>query len=77
MEGGLQPERWIKQGYDSVVYAPKGDMKHPQAYYVAFHPQQIKSAIGNRGTYDPKEPHMNKAAGGTVKDYIRITERKL
>jgi hypothetical protein len=42
-----------------------------------YNPSAIKSAIGNRGTYDTSNPDINKAAGGTVKDYIRITERKL
>jgi hypothetical protein len=31
-----------------------------------FNPNVIKSAIGNRGTYDINEPHMNKAKGGNV-----------
>jgi hypothetical protein len=31
-----------------------------------FNPNAIKSAIGNRGTYDINEPHMNKAKGGNV-----------
>ena len=38
-----------------------------------FNPNAIKSAIGNRGTYDPKEPHMNKAAGGVVKEKVTIS----
>ena len=56
MEGGLNPEHWKKKGHDSVVYAPKGDINHPDAYYVAFHPNQIKSAISH------------KAEGGKVND---------
>jgi len=35
--------------------------------YVAFEPNQIKSAIGNRGTYNPKDPDITKAAGGRIK----------
>ena len=31
-----------------------------------FEPTQIKSAIGNRGTYDPLEADITKAEGGTV-----------
>ena len=34
--------------------------------FVAFHPTQIKSAIGNRGTYDRREEEINKADGGAV-----------
>jgi hypothetical protein len=31
-----------------------------------FDPKRIKSALGNRGTYDINDPDLNKAAGGTV-----------
>ena len=48
MEGGLDPEHWKKKGHDSVIYAPNGDINHPDAYYVAFHPNQIKSAISHK-----------------------------
>lgn len=34
--------------------------------WVAFEPTQIKSAIGNRGTYDINEAEINKAKGGQV-----------
>jgi hypothetical protein len=32
--------------------------------YIVFDPTQIKSAIGNRGTYDPNDPDIRKARGG-------------
>ena len=32
--------------------------------YIVFDPKQIKSAIGNRGTYDPEDPDINMARGG-------------
>ena len=35
--------------------------------YVAFEPTQIKSAIGNKGTYDPTNPDITKAKGGEVR----------
>jgi hypothetical protein len=38
-----------------------------------FNPNVIKSAIGNRGTYDINEPHMNKAKGGIVKEKVTIS----
>ena len=37
--------------------------EHPADVYIAFHPEQIKSAIGNRGTFNPNDPnilHQNK-----------------
>ena len=56
-------EAWTKklksQGYDGVVNSAGNE-------WVAFHPHQIKSAIGNRGTYDITDPDINKAKGGPV-----------
>jgi hypothetical protein len=56
-------------GYDGVVQDFGGGRKH----YVAWFPHQIKSAIGNRGTYDPNEPDIAKAAGGVVKEKVTIS----
>ena len=50
-------------GYDGVLIKDKGMPDN----YVAFEPTQIKSAIGNRGTYDINEPEVNKAKGGKVR----------
>lgn len=33
---------------------------------IAFYPHQIKSAIGNQGTFNPSEPDITKAGGGDV-----------
>ena len=48
-------------GHDSV-YVNEGGVKN----LGVFHPHQIKSAIGNRGTYDINEPDTTKAKGGAV-----------
>jgi hypothetical protein len=65
--------RWArKQGYESVIIknvidrGPSGAMHTdaasvPSTLYVAFEPTQIKSAIGNRGTFDPTDPRINNA----------------
>jgi hypothetical protein len=37
-------------------------------HYIAFKPHQIKSATGNRGTYDVNDPDITKAKGGRVKE---------
>ena len=34
--------------------------------YATFHPTQVKSATGNRGTYDPTNPDITKKSGGKV-----------
>lgn len=49
-------------GYDGVVKDFGGGRKH----YVAWFPNQIKSAIGNRGSYDPNNPDLTMAQGGNV-----------
>jgi hypothetical protein len=64
---GNDYERWLKAlnkatGYDSgMTTTPAGD-----THYIAWFPEQIKSAIGNRGTYDINEADINKAKGGQV-----------
>ena len=79
MDSGLNAQHWIKKGYDGIVFAPEGDMEHPDAYYVAFHPNQIKSAIGNQGTYSKKSGDITKAHGGRVTHahHLDIEERPL
>ena len=42
-------------GNDGVIrLSPAGEPNH----FVAFYPEQIKSAVGNRGTYDPTSAHI-------------------
>lgn len=55
------------RGYDGIVY--QNMVENPVMRtdsYIAFDPKQIKSATGNRGTYDPNEADINKAAGGSA-----------
>jgi hypothetical protein len=42
------------QGYDGIIHSVSGRPKE----FVAFRPEQIKSATGNRGTYDPTSPNI-------------------
>jgi hypothetical protein len=64
---GNDHERWLRAlhkatGYDSgTTITPTGER-----HYIAWFPEQIKSAIGNRGTYDPTSPDITKAKGGLV-----------
>jgi LAS superfamily LD-carboxypeptidase LdcB len=50
----------IDMGHDGVIAKREGKTEE----IVAFHPNQIKSAIGNQGTFDPKDPDITKADGG-------------
>jgi hypothetical protein len=56
-------------GYDGVVK----DFGNGEKHYVAWFPHQIKSAIGNRGTYDTSNPDITKAEGGVVKEKVTIS----
>jgi hypothetical protein len=55
---GLLFDRFRNEGYDSVVL---GDN---DVVTILRDPTQIKSASGNRGTYDPEDPDIRKARGG-------------
>jgi len=44
-----------KEGYDGIVY--RNDVEGGTSY-VIFEGTQAKSATGNRGTYDPKDPNI-------------------
>jgi hypothetical protein len=52
----------IGMGHDGVIAKREGKTEE----IVAFHPNQIKSAIGNQGTFDPNDPDITKAAGGAA-----------
>ena len=47
-------------GYDGIKHDGGGLWQTHTNHnvYIAFHPEQIKSAIGNRGTFDPADPNI-------------------
>jgi hypothetical protein len=51
----------MSEGYDSVIVKIGGNNE-----VIVFDPRKIKSAIGNRGTYDINEADITKASGGAV-----------
>ena len=51
----------VDAGHDGLVWTLNGNKE-----VIAFDPKQIKSAIGNRGTYDINEGDITKAEGGAV-----------
>jgi GNAT superfamily N-acetyltransferase len=53
-----------KNGYDGLKY--KNEREGEGFSFVPFSPTQIKSAIGNEGTFDPTNPVITKAKGGAV-----------
>jgi hypothetical protein len=56
----------IEKGHDSIVINIGGNRE-----IIVFDPNKIKSAIGNRGTYDINEPEVNKATGGAIAKMAR------
>ena len=63
------PEILKKQGFDGILAPAEYDSKTPN--YVVFDPTQVKSALGNRGTFDPNDPDIRKAKGGSVKPQVK------
>lgn len=63
-----------KLGYDGAIFYE--DSKSGFATtYAAFDPEQVKSAIGNRGTFDPKEKDITKSLLARVwKTFTRIAK---
>jgi hypothetical protein len=62
VESALLTQRAREAGHDAlIVRNPKDNMLDE---VVVFEPTQIKSATGNRGTYDPNDPDIRKARGG-------------
>ena len=54
-----------EDGYDSIIHADpyKVGREHE---VIMLQPNQIKSAIGNQGTYDVTKPDITKKRGGLV-----------
>ena len=71
-------EEFKKNGYDGIVY--RNRIENPVMHsdsYIVLEPTQIKSAIGNRGTFDPKNPDITKADGGSVNMGVNVaSDRK-
>ena len=68
---GVVDTGWLAPG----LVSDKGD----GTVYVVFRPEQIKSAIGNRGTFDPKNPDIRfaRGAGQVVTDIKQRAGNKL
>ncbi len=72
---GTPIEKLKEMGHDGVIVTrddsftnAMGRVVPRQKVYnaVAFEPTQVKSAIGNEGTYDPLDPRLHKADGGHI-----------
>lgn len=58
----------IQKLYDGMIFEDYSTPANPDATYtsyVVFSPTQIKSATGNRGTFDPNDPDITKSTNST------------
>lgn len=59
-----------KLGHDSAIIPEFNPSKNQWSNsYITFEPTQIKSAIGNRGTFNPLDPDITKKEGGKINPF--------
>ena len=79
-EEGKQWAESVREGLEGMGYDGYMDATDPKyaKEIVAFHPNQIKSALGNRGTYDIEDLDINKADGGdvTIEEFLKRMKAK-
>jgi hypothetical protein len=63
-----------KDGYDSIIHADPYKNRGGEQEIIMFEPNKIKSAIGNRGTYDTNEADITKAEGGGAFKTLQFKE---
>lgn len=57
-------QQYLRDGFDGLIYR---DPVNPDFNeYVVFDPTQVKSAVGNRGTWDGDSEYINFSAAGTL-----------
>jgi hypothetical protein len=66
VSGAAAQENAIAAGFDGVIAKRIDSRNKTLTHYIAFRPEQVKSAIGNEGTFDPTNPVITKAKGGAV-----------
>lgn len=54
------------EGYDGIILGGRDENKDNEI--IVFEGNQIKSAIGNAGSYDPDDPRIDRDAGGSVRE---------
>jgi hypothetical protein len=84
-EGGSQKEavqRAMNAGFDGVIATRKDWRDRTLTHYIAFKPEQVKSATGNTGAFDPANPDIRFSRVGnqfTLADetFVQKKRRKL
>ena len=67
-DGKIFTDALKKAGYDGAILNESDKHGEPQTSYVAFDPEQIKSASGNTGKFDPKNPNITFSPSAEDKD---------
>lgn len=62
-------EAAIASGYDGIYAIESGEKT-----FAAFRPEQIKSAIGNNGQFDPNDPRITYSRGGSRSTVSDLTD---
>ena len=66
-DGGAQVRAAREAGHDGVIVKREAGDEWDGMLVIAFRPEQIKSATGNRGTFDPNDPNiLNQDARGAL-----------
>ena len=65
-------KRAIEGGHDGVLLRNHYDAGGVQDQWAVFKPEQIKSAIGNSGRFDPKSPDITKALTKAEDDDLKM-----
>lgn len=71
--------RWVKSGQHDGVIAYDATGEDPEIACVALRPEQVKSAIGNSGAYDPTNPDITDRralAAQQALDWLASTTKK-
>jgi hypothetical protein len=67
-QGDLRAQA-VAGGHDGIIVRAIRRRKD-ESLYIAFRPEQIKSATGNSGMFDPDDPHIGKVKKGFATLYV-------
>ena len=80
--GGLISRAYQLMGFDGIIQIgadAQFNMKMPRGttHYIVWKPNQIKSALGNRGTFNPMSPRIIASGENRVKSVLKKMRIKI
>jgi hypothetical protein len=63
-----------RRGFAGALIRGMEGVTSDTTHYITFRPEQKKSAVGNRGTFDPNETDIRKAEGGIVDKALGVVD---